>query len=312
LVAVEKLRRRDNLAYKLVSIALAFALWLYVSEERNPTGESVLEVPLEVREVPDELVVAEKPAEVVVRVQGAKQVVSRLTAREVQAFVSLGGAQPGKNVRTVQVALPSRVELVEVSPARVSVVVEEVSQRQLPVEVWVRGEPAPGYEALAPMVRPEEVVAYGPRNWLNRLSRGFVEVNVAARTGDFHGYMPVRLLERDGRETQPASSLNPASVEVFVPIVPVGSSKEVPVRVALEGEPAAGYKVGRVTVHPGMIRVYGSEEALARTAFVVSRPVDLTGARKTVRTSVDIVLPEGLRWDPVAVEAVVEIIPSKD
>lgn len=309
-MAVEVLKRGDW-AYKLIAVVLAFALWLYVGEERNPVADNVLHVPLETRGLASNLVVAEKPAEVVIRVQGTRQLVGRLTARDVQAFVSLEGAQPGKNVRPVQVVLPARVELVEVTPAQVTVVVEEVSKRQLPVEVVVMGQPAPGYTRLRPVVRPQEVVVSGPRGWLDNLWKGFVEVNLAGREENFHAFLPVRLLEEGGREAKPGAIIEPATVEVFVPVVPAGPSKEVPVRVVLQGEPAAGYKVGKVVVTPQSVNVYGSREALAQIGYLASQPVDISGARQDVQAILDFTLPQGLFLEPVAVVAVIEIVPAE-
>lgn len=309
-MAVEAVKRRDW-AYKIIAVVLAFALWLYVGEERNPVADSVLNVPLEVRGLANGLVVADKPAEVTVRVQGTRQLVGRLTARDVQAYVSLEGAQPGKTVRPVRVVLPPRVELVEVAPAQVTLLVEEVSKRQLPVEVVVSGRPAPGYAWLRPVVRPAAVVVSGPQGWLDHLWKGFVEVNLAGREDNFHAYLPVRLLEEGGKEARLGALVEPAAVEVFVPVIPAGPSKEVPVRVALAGEPAAGYKVGQVAVAPPRVTVYGSREALAQISSLVSQPVDIQGARQDVQAVLEFSLPQGLFLEPVAVVAVIEIVPAE-
>ncbi|MBC7347384.1 MAG: hypothetical protein H5U00_08015 [Clostridia bacterium] len=301
---------RQDWTYKVIAVVLSFALWLYVSEERHPVSDNVVHVPLETRGLAAGLVVAEKPAEVAVRVQGARQVVGRLTPRDLQAFVSLEGAQPGKSVRPVQVVLPPRVELVEVSPAQVTVVVEELSKRQLPLEVMVQGRPEPGYVALRPVVRPEEVVVSGPRGWLNGLAKAFVEANLEKRQGNFHAFLPVRLLEKGGKEVSPGTAVEPAAAEVFVPVVPTGPYKEVAVKVTLRGEPAPGYRVGRVAVNPATVRLYGSREMLAQVGFLSSQPVDIGGAREDVQALLDFSLPEGLYLEPVAVVAVIEILPA--
>ncbi|MGB9920275.1 MAG: CdaR family protein [Moorellales bacterium] len=304
--------RRSDWGYKLIALALAFALWLYVTEERNPVADNILDVPLETREVPANLVVADKPATVLVRVQGARQTVERLTARDVQAYVRLEGAYPGKNQRSVEVTLPSRVELVEVTPAQVSVVLEPVTKRQIPVEVRLKGEPAPGYEVLEPAVRPQEVVVSGPRSWLDQLAEGFVEADLKDRAGSLHLYLPVRLAEKTGEEARPGLTVDPPAVEVFVPVVASGASKEVPVKVALQGEPAPGYQLGRVAVTPSRLRVYGSPEVLAQVEELVSRPVDVTGAHRTLQLLLDFTPPEGLYLYPVSVTALIEVVPARN
>ena len=64
--------------------------------------------------------------------------------------------------------------------------------------------------------------------------------------------------------------------------------KTVPVVPSVEGEPAAGYAVDRVTIDPEQVEVEGPESALGDLRQATTEPVELNGASKTVRETVTI------------------------
>lgn len=300
---------RGNWAYKVISVALALGLWFFVTEEHSPVASNVINVPLETRNLSQGLVVAEKQSEVVVRVQGERERVNSLTSRDIRAFVSLQGARLGKNVQAVQVTLPPRVELVEVTPEQASLIVEEVQKKQLPVEVQIKGQPAAGFTALKPVLHPDAVVVSGAQSWLNRLGRAFVEAEVSGLRGNFHAYLPVRLADRNGYEESTGRGVDPLMVEVFIPVIPAGPSKEVPVKVTLEGNPADGVTIRRVTVNPATLRVYGSQDVLSQLTQLISLPVDISGLKQDIQMPLDFNPPAGVYIEPVAAMAQIEVNP---
>jgi YbbR domain-containing protein len=65
-------------------------------------------------------------------------------------------------------------------------------------------------------------------------------------------------------------------------------AKSVPVVPSVEGEPAAGYAVERVTVDPEQVEVVGPESALRDLLQATTETVALNGASKTIRDTVTI------------------------
>jgi YbbR domain-containing protein len=58
--------------------------------------------------------------------------------------------------------------------------------------------------------------------------------------------------------------------------------KEVPVSGNVYGEPAPGYRIGRVEVVPGSVTVEGPRSVVDPLLRLVTEPIDVTGAQKTV------------------------------
>lgn len=69
-------------------------------------------------------------------------------------------------------------------------------------------------------------------------------------------------------------------------------SKTVPVVPVIEGEPAPGHVVGRVTATPAMAQIVGPSTALQRITEATTEPVMVSGARARVRERVNVAVTD--------------------
>jgi YbbR domain-containing protein len=86
----------------------------------------------------------------------------------------------------------------------------------------------------------------------------------------------------------------------------------VPVKPALEGEPAAGYVVGRVTSEPATIEIVGPDSRVRQISEATTEPISVAGARSVVRDVLTIGVPDSsVRLvQPQAATVIVEIAPA--
>ena len=81
-------------------------------------------------------------------------------------------------------------------------------------------------------------------------------------------------------------------VQVTPPTVAVAfetaASRSVVIKPAIEGRPAAGYVVGRITADPAQVEVVGPESAVRRVAEALTEPVSVTGAQRDVSETVTV------------------------
>jgi YbbR domain-containing protein len=86
----------------------------------------------------------------------------------------------------------------------------------------------------------------------------------------------------------------------------------VPVVPPLDGDPAPGYVVGRITSEPATVEIRGPESRVRRLAEAITEPVTVTGARERVRDVVTIgVADSSLRLSqPQSATVLVEILPA--
>lgn len=121
---------RDRLAehwqLRLLSVAFAVALWLFVASQDQM--EAVYTVPLELTDPPAGLAVTSIGVEmVVVRVEGPRTVLATVHEGDFRAEVSLREAAAGRFVATIlprNITTPRGVRVLRVSPSRVRATLE--------------------------------------------------------------------------------------------------------------------------------------------------------------------------------------------
>ena len=88
------------------------------------------------------------------------------------------------------------------------------------------------------------------------------------------------------------------------------ASRKVPVVPAVDGKPAPGFLVGRITIDPAVVEIAGPESAVKTASEALTEPVSVEDARELVKESVSIGLADssvrltGARVATVAVQIV--------
>ena len=159
----------ENWSLKVTALLLAVMLWLIVRSE--PGLERVIRgVPLEVQLPRHMEITREDPISVEVTVRGAA--LSDLLLNQpvpTTCMVDLSGAKEGEHVITltpenVKISKGSGIDVTQVNPARVTLVLERTVSKEVPITVPVRGEPSHGFEIYDRLSRPAAMTISGPRS----------------------------------------------------------------------------------------------------------------------------------------------------
>lgn len=281
---------------KVISIVLAVFLWIYVTNELNPTKEQVLrQVPIEARGLVQALAIREMPHDVNLRVQGNQNVVVDLTGKSVEVWVDLSKVREGENKLPVQVKLPTGVRLVEVRPAEVAVQIDRLAEKHAHVKVAVVSQPVGGYRYLTPVAKPSQVIVKGPAKVLAGIDVVQVKVDLTDRSSNVLETIPLQAVNEQGMIIdKPGLHIVPGQAEVFVPVVEDLPQKIVPVKVPVAGAPAAGWVVTAVIPLTETVTVTGMQEVLAGIGEVRTDEVDVTGVKEDLVKTVRLVLPAGV------------------
>ena len=155
------------------------------------------------------------------------------------------------------------------------------------------------------------VLVRGADTEVSRLGPG--NLRVIVDLGDAHPGTNLLALRPEQVEAQlgiEVLRVEPGTVTV---VLERSAHLEVSVEPVLDGRPADGYVVGKVTVTPAKITVSGPESRLSRPVSVATDRIRLDGLRATVEQDVDVVsvdsdvrLAEARR-----VRVVVEIVPDR-
>jgi YbbR domain-containing protein len=288
---------------KLLSVAIAVLLWFTVSGEE--VVERSLRVPLELRNIPDQLELVDSPPVTVdVRVRGTTGVVSHLDAGDVVAVLDLSSGRPGRrlfHLTSTQVQGPLGVEVVQVNPATIPLTFERTGTKSVPVEPVVEGTPASGYTVGAIKAEPAAVDVEGPVSLLEKLTGAITEaVSVADAEKPVAETVAVGIQDVGLRLRYPVNArvtvaIVPIPVEQTIPDVPV-DIRNIGAKLTAQATPPAVKVVMR-----GAKTTLDGLKADAVGAFVDA--LDLRPGRHSLRVRVEPIPDvEILRVDPASVQ----------
>ncbi|WP_028992437.1 CdaR family protein [Thermoanaerobacter thermocopriae] len=284
---------------KLLSLVLAFLLWLYVMGEENP------EIPYDINNVPVKLInsdilekkgliiLDEKNYTVNVKIRGRRSDVLNIAAQNISAFADLSRVNSkGTNVIPVTVeGLPRNVSLVSINPPEIKVEIDKIEKTQMPVAIKIIGNVMEGYAMQSAVPTPGEVLVIGPESKVNLIKNVIAGVNVSYKKGDIKISVPVVAVDREGKEVK-GVTISPNLVEVYVS---VNKSIRVPVVPKIFGKPMEGYMISLINVLPEYVYITGDEIVLNTIKSISTKQIDISGKNEPVTESVPFDLPDGVK-----------------
>jgi YbbR domain-containing protein len=291
---------RENWGIGILSLGLAIALWVFVTDRENPdvTGRVPGSIPIETVNVPpDRAIFALSQTAVTVRVRAPESVFEDLTADDFRAVVDLSSVTSLQETLEVRVEPDeARVDVLEVTPAEIEVQLEDVTSVAVPVRAAIVGTPPRGFEIGETVVEPAEAVVTGPASLVDRVEAVEADANLTGAPTTFE--QTLLLTARDARGANiEGVSIEPERATVRVEIVQLEFTAAFVVVPDVEGTPADGFRVTGLAVEPSIVIVSGPAEVfqtLDPLQGISTAPVVIDGA------SADVVRPVALQLPPEA------------
>ena len=174
---IEKLLRRifiEDWSLKLLSLAIAIVLWLLVTGQNQPVTAH-LNVQLNFIR-PQSLEISNDPPRTVdVMLTGSRNKLDELTSLDLVATVDISDQHAGERVLRLadraQIALPQGIKVDGYQPSAIPIRLEEIVDRQVPVEPKIEGKPADGFEVYGAYPNKGSVAIRGPESRVNSLQK---------------------------------------------------------------------------------------------------------------------------------------------
>jgi len=155
-----------DLLLKVLSLCLGTLLWyLVVGEDQVDMN---IQVPIEVLNLPESLVIANQyKKELDVTIRGPRSLIQELRNRNISRPVDLSKAVPGtiiiKNTKE-SIPLPRGISILQLQPANITLSIDQLIQKQIPVHAVTEGEVAEGYTLKKISLDPDKIIVSGPRS----------------------------------------------------------------------------------------------------------------------------------------------------
>lgn len=170
----------EDWTLKLLALVITLGLWYAVTTQRTPASMRLRAVQLDFI-LPENVQIGNDPVEEVdVTLEGSQGKLADLSARNLVARANVSDLKPGDRVarlsdKNVEMDLPEGVRITEITPRSVTLHLEPVVEREVPVEVRFEGQLPEGFKAAAVEVTPERVRLSGPASHAQAIEKVYTE-----------------------------------------------------------------------------------------------------------------------------------------
>ncbi len=316
------LRRLVNtIASVALSLILALIVWAGATSAENPsvTQAFARPIPIEVRnQPPDTVIVSRVETSIQVRLNAPQNTWPAIGTGDLEAYVDLSSVPIGQEVEVpvaVRIKKPG-VRLVEQTPSLMTMRLENLEVRTVPVRANVIDTPPLGFVTRDPVTEPNEVQISGAAPAVARVAYVGVDVWLRGATETINRSLAPTPLDKDSLPIT-GVTVTPATVNVTVEVAQRTNFKpSVPVRVNLVGEPAPLYSVSSIAVNPSRVTLLGLPAVLEQIpGYIDTEAIDITDATESISKRVSLSLPPGVSIVPESAEATqtvqvdIEIVP---
>lgn len=290
----------SNIRTLLLALVLGFAVWISAVSAADPDEvRSPITVPLEMIGQETSLVITNDiPSTIKVTLRAPRSVWEQLTAQQdaVRAVLDLTGLSADEHDLPIQILISVRpVQIVLVEPATVTVKLEPLAIRTLPIVLSLSGQPAIGYQAGEATIDPGEVILSGPESLVNQAARARVLVRLDGVREGIEQAMKIEILDEQNIPLD-GITINPESARANIPVSQQGGFRDVAVKVVVRGQVAAGYRLENISVFPPVVTVFAEDPELVSKlpGVVETQPLELQDAKQDIATRLSLNLPENV------------------
>jgi YbbR domain-containing protein len=170
---------------KLLALALAFILWIYVDNLKET--ERFISIPLEMKNIPDGFMVSNGiPLTVKVIIKGKESKLSLFDENNVYAFVDLENKTKNEQKAIVKIdqdSVPQGISIKEINPRIIEINIERIVKKLVSVIPVITAEPPYGYNFEDVQMDPEQVFVSGPDSILKSLDAIYTkDINIQSLT----------------------------------------------------------------------------------------------------------------------------------
>ena len=301
----------SNLFTFLLSLALAVLIWVNAQQTEDPLRSEILTIPVNIIGQPEKSILLD-PAPNRMSVQlvfeGPTSIVSEATTNDFTATIDLNGIPFGTETRlpvNVQTNIPNIT--LRSQPIQITVLLEQLVTRDIPVVLDIRGDVSRGYTQGQPLIDPPAITVSGPASSAESLD--FARVTVFLnnnRENMFDTRQPIFYDEQGRVASVRTLTLSDEQIDITIPVTESAGFAEKSIDVNLVGQPAPGYRILDINVTPLTVLVQGRPTLLNQLDRVQTEPIDITGLAEPFRQQVALALPSGITQEEVQ-EIIVEI-----
>ncbi len=291
--------KKGQLIVKACCIAAAFMLWLYIYNFENPMMDKVITVPVSIVNQ-DALAqsglapVIENEVEIKINVRGSVSEINSLTVQDFDLQADLASVSVKKGLNDIPVTVekkPSDIRVTNADNLFITVSVDEMIEKTVPVKVVLEGKTRSGYYALQPEAEFKEATIKGPSKIVSLVDFAVARCDIS----DYYKNMNVQSklqAESDSGTVYSYLQVEPGEMDLALQ---VKKTKTVAVNVKTSGDLAAA---GIKSILPATdkITIAGDETLLQGISGIDTAIVDIMSINGAKAIDAKLIAPQGVAF----------------
>ena len=291
------MKKNSDTKLKILSVLLAIFMWTFVINSTNPTvNKTFRNIPVVIKNQ-DGL---EKSGYVIidndqtyttnVKLKGTREKLVGLKPTNIYASIDIANLSEGVQSLEIKVDTPSGISVEELEPEDITLNIQKVIEKTLPVNPVINDKIKDGRIADVNEITPANITVKGPASLINKVDRAEVRIDdMSLLDGKIHN-VPIKVLDRSGKVIE---DINISHDDINISFI-VYETKKVPIKVATTGFIDSNYMEISREVSPDTIVIKGKESLIRDVEEINTKPININRLRGTVSGEVKLDLPEGI------------------
>jgi YbbR domain-containing protein len=294
-----KSKENQKMMVVIISIVLAFLLWLYVMGEKNPLQQRLInDVPVTLTNVEsmvqDNLVLMPNQTyNVDLSITGRALDIYYIKASDIKLEADMSGSiKKGNN--NIPVRIKSSPKGITVNgkngPLLVSVKLDVLVNKTVPVIINIRGNVKDGYGYIKPIIRPVEVAVSGPEAFVKSVVTATGQIDISDNYANINGSISVVPQDKQGIPILNVTVL-PKFIDTTVLIKP---SKDVPIKVGTIGTLNSNKILMDIRPQLDRISIIGDKKIIDKINDISTKPINLSKLLDSSTLVLKLDIPRGV------------------
>jgi len=291
---------KNNWQYKILALLIAFAMWSYVSSQRNPNDEQVINVPVNTLNIPVGFNLDTSLTEVSVLIRGAKNTIESFTSEDIQLWVDLKGIDIEKLEKGATLPIHYNIDKskkkkidIYLRPSKLNAKITQLNNRYLPIDLYYDAPPPVGYTYKNRNISHNTVEISGDANTVEKVEKVSGKIPVMDQTG-YIGKISLAAYGKNGLEVRNVT-LQPKFIDIKVELEEEITRKYALIDPVVLGTPKYPYKVTSIKAIPNEILLEAPSIIMGDINIVKTDIISIDNIQKTISKKVKCNLPPGVK-----------------